>query len=67
MIGLRTSDGLDLDFIESKFSNLNLENFKKQIELKVKDGILVKNNNKIHTSREYKFLTDGLASDLFMT
>ena len=67
MIGLRTSDGLDLDFIESKFLNLNLENFKKQIELKVKDGLLVKNNNKIHTSREYKFLTDGLASDLFMT
>ena len=67
MIGLRTSDGIDLEFIKSEFSDLNLDNLSKQIELKIKEGILVKTNNKLHTSKEYKFLTDGVASDLFVT
>ena len=67
MIGLRTSDGIDLGLIESKFTNLDLQNLKKQIDLKITDGILVKNNNKLYPSREYKFLTDGIASDLFIT
>ena len=67
MIGLRTSHGIDLEFIKSKFSDLNLDNLSKQIELKIKEGILVKTNNKLHTSKEYKFLTDGIASDLFVT
>ena len=67
MIGLRTSDGIDLGLIESKFTNLDLQNLKKQIDLKITDGILVKNNNKLYPSRDYKFLTDGIASDLFIT
>ncbi len=67
MIGLRTSDGIDLEFIKSKFSDLNLDNLTKQIELKIKEGVLIKTNNKLHTSKEYKFLTDGVASDLFVT
>ena len=67
MIGLRTSDGIDLGLIESKFINLDLQNLKKQIDLKITDGILVKNNNKLYPSRDYKFLTDGIASDLFIT
>ena len=67
MIGLRTSKGLDLDLIESKFSNLNLEKLRQQIQLKITDGVLVKTDNKLHPSRDYKFLTDGLASDLFIT
>ena len=67
MIGLRTSKGLDLDLIESKFSNLNLEKLRQQIQLKILDGVLVKTDNKLHPSRDYKFLTDGIASDLFIT
>ena len=67
MIGLRTSDGLDLDLIKSKFSNLNLEKLIQQIQLKIMDGVLVKTDNKLHPSRDYKFLTDGIASDLFIT
>lgn len=67
MIGLRTSDGIDLDFIKSEFSDLNLDSLSKQIDLKIKEGVLIKTNNKLHTSKEYKFLTDGVASDLFVT
>ena len=67
MIGLRTAEGIDLELIKSKFSNLNLDNLSEQIELKIKKGILVKTKNKIHTSKEFKFLTDGVASDLFVT
>ena len=67
MIGLRTSDGIDLEFIKSKFSDLNLDNLTRQIELKINEGVLIKTNNKLHTSKEYKFLTDGVASDLFVT
>ena len=66
MIGLRTSGGLDLDLIQSKFSNQNLEKLRQQIQQKIMDGVLVKTNNKVHPSRDYKFLTDGLASDLFI-
>ena len=48
-------------------SNLNLEKLIQQIQLKIMDGVLVKTDNKLHPSRDYKFLTDGIASDLFIT
>jgi len=67
MIGLRTSDGIDLDFIKSRFNNINIESFLKQIKIKIKKGIIIKNQNKLHTSEDYKFMTDGIASDLFIT
>ena len=67
MIGLRTFEGLDLDLIEYKFSNLNLKKLRQQIELKIDNGALVKTENRLHPSRDYKFLTDGIASDLFIT
>ena len=45
----------------------DLEKLRQQIQLKILDGVLVKTDNKLHPSRDYKFLTDGLASDLFIT
>ena len=48
-------------------TDLNLEKLIQQIELKIMDGVLVKTDNKLHPSRDYKFLTDGIASDLFIT
>ena len=67
MIGLRTSDGVDLESIKFKFSNLNLDNLIKQIDHKVRVGALIKTNNILYPSKDYKFLTDGLASDLFLS
>jgi len=67
MIGLRTSDGVDLESIKFKFSNLNLDSLIKQIDHKVRVGALIKTNNILYPSKDYKFLTDGLASDLFLS
>ena len=44
-----------------KFNIVNI------VKLKIIDGVLVKTDNKLHPSRDYKYLTDGLASDLFIT
>jgi len=39
----------------------------KQIDHKVRVGALIKTNNILYPSKDYKFLTDGLASDLFLS
>ena len=67
MIGLRTSDGIDLDILKTRFSNLNLDNLYKEIDFKINQGVIIKNQNKLYTSKEYKFMTDGIAADLFVT
>jgi len=67
MIGLRRSTGINIDDLKLKFDQKFIDHFLKEISLKINDGILVKKENKIYTSDEYKFMTDGIASDLFIT
>ncbi len=67
MIGLRRSTGINIDDLKLKFDQKFIDHFLKEISLKIDDGILIKKENKIHTSDEYKFMTDGIASDLFIT
>ena len=67
MIGLRRSTGINIDDLKLKFDQKFIDHFLKGISLKIDDGILIKKENKIYTSDEYKFMTDGIASDLFIT
>lgn len=67
MIGLRRSTGINIDDLKLKFDQKFIDHFLNEISLKINDGILIKKENKIYTSDEYKFMTDGIASDLFIT
>ena len=66
MVGLRTNEGFDLNKIKSMVSKKNINFLNKQVEFKISNGILIKKNNKIHVAENYKFITDGVSSDLFL-
>ena len=66
MVGLRTKEGFDLNKIKSMVSEKNINFLNKQVEFKISNGILIKKNNKIHVAENYKFITDGVSSDLFL-
>ncbi len=66
MIGLRTMWGVDLDKLNQKFSTEILEKFNKAIQTKMKEGILIIENNYLKIPEKHWFLADGIASDLFL-
>ena len=66
MTGLRTVWGVSLDRIGKEFSTQYLHYLLQGSERFVKDGLLSVENNILRTTREGKFLADGIASDLFM-
>ena len=65
MIGLRTSDGVDLSKLRSEFSSEILEQFEEDSRQKIKDGILQVEQNHLIIPEKYWFKADGIASDLF--
>ena len=67
MIGLRRSTGINIDKLKDMFHERYINHFLKEISPKIKKGILVKRLNTLHASDDYKFMTDGIASDLFIT
>ena len=66
MTGLRTIWGVSLDRIATEFGNEYLYYLQKQAQKFIKEELLSIENNIIKTSKKGKFLTDGIASDLFM-
>ena len=66
MIGLRTSSGVSLSFIRenigNKFADYLEENSKKQI---LSNKLFWEGDN-LHVTKKSKFLSDGIASDLFI-
>ena len=66
MTGLRTIWGVSLDRIEQEFGNDYLEYLKKQSRKFINDDLLFIDNNILKPTPKGKFLTDGIASDLFM-
>jgi len=66
MTGLRTIWGVDLDRIEKEFGESYLDYLIKQSEKFVKDELLSIENNILKPTSKGKFLTDGIASDLFI-
>ena len=65
MTGLRTIWGVSLDRIEKEFGNEYLNYLHKQVQKFMNDELLFVENNILKTTQKGKFLTDGIASDLF--
>ncbi|NDP28032.1 MAG: radical SAM family heme chaperone HemW [Flavobacterium sp.] len=66
MTGLRTIWGVSLDKILDEFGNEYLDYLQKQSQKFLNDGLLFVENSILKPTRKGKFLTDGIASDLFM-
>lgn len=66
MTGLRTIWGVDLDRIESAFGENYLKYLYQQSSKFLDQGLLVVDDGKLLTTKNAKFLADGIASDLFM-
>jgi len=65
MTGLRTIWGVSLDRIEKEFGFEYLSYLKKQSQKFLNDDLLSIENNILKPTLKGKFLTDGIASDLF--
>ncbi|HEU0126620.1 radical SAM family heme chaperone HemW [Flavobacterium sp.] len=65
MTGLRTIWGVSLDRIENEFGLEYLDYLQKQSEKFLNDDLLSIENNILKPTPKGKFLTDGIASDLF--
>jgi oxygen-independent coproporphyrinogen-3 oxidase len=65
MTGLRTIWGVSLDRIEQEFGNEYLDYLIKQAQKFINDELLYIENTILKPTPEGKFLTDGIASDLF--
>ena len=66
MTGLRTIWGVSLDRIEQEFGKDYLDYLQKQAQKFINDGLLFVENSILKPTPKGKFLTDGIASDLFM-
>ncbi|MFW0738305.1 radical SAM family heme chaperone HemW [Flavobacterium sp. T12S277] len=65
MTGLRTIWGVSLDRIEAEFGSDYLDYLQKQSQKFLNDDLLFIENNILRPTAKGKFLTDGIASDLF--
>ncbi|WP_395052192.1 radical SAM family heme chaperone HemW [Flavobacterium sp.] len=66
MTGLRTIWGISLDRIEIEFGKSYLDYLNQQAEKYIEDHLLFVDENILRTTKKGKFLSDGIASDLFM-
>ena len=66
MTGLRTIWGVSLERIEQEFGKTYLDYLKKQAAKFIEDHLLFVDNNILRTTQKGKFLSDGIASDLFL-
>lgn len=66
MTGLRTIWGVSLERIEQEFGKTYLEYLNKQAVKFIEDHLLFVDENILRTTKKGKFLSDGIASDLFL-
>jgi len=65
MMGLRTIWGVSLDKVEEEFGKEYLDYLNKQARKFIDDKLLSIEDNILKATKKGKFLTDGIASDLF--
>ena len=65
MTGLRTIWGVSLDRIQAEFGQMYLNFVHKQAQKFIDDKLLLVENGILKPTKKGKFLTDGIASDLF--
>ena len=66
MTGLRTIWGVSLDRIENEFGKTYLDYLNQQAAKYIEDHLLFVDENVLRTTKKGKFLSDGIASDLFL-
>jgi oxygen-independent coproporphyrinogen-3 oxidase len=66
MTGLRTIWGVSLDRIEAEFGQTYSDYLHKQAQKFIDDKLLFIENGLLKPTKKGKFLTDGIASDLFI-
>ncbi len=66
MTGLRTIWGVSLERIKREFGQSYLDYLKQQAQKFLDDELLFIENSILKTTKKGKFLTDGIASDLFI-
>ena len=66
MTGLRTIWGVSLKRIETEFGKSYLDYLNQQAAKYIEDHLLFVDENILRTTKSGKFLSDGIASDLFM-
>jgi len=66
MTGLRTIWGISLDRILIEFGETYLDYLNQQSEKYIEDHLLFVDDNVLRTTKKGKFLSDGIASDLFL-
>lgn len=66
MTGLRTIWGISLDRIASEFGATYLDYLNQQATRYIEDHLLFVDENILRTTKKGKFLSDGIASDLFL-
>jgi oxygen-independent coproporphyrinogen-3 oxidase len=66
MTGLRTIWGVSLDRIEAEFGQMYSDHLHKRTQKFIDDKLLFIENGLLKPTKKGKFLTDGIASDLFI-
>jgi oxygen-independent coproporphyrinogen-3 oxidase len=66
MTGLRTIWGISLDRIATEFGKTYLDYLNQQAAKYIEDHLLFIDDNILRTTKSGKFLSDGIASDLFL-
>ncbi|HBK82100.1 MAG TPA: coproporphyrinogen III oxidase [Flavobacterium sp.] len=66
MTGIRTIWGISLEKIENEFGATFLYYLQKQSDKFIKGGLLEIKNNSLKATKKGMFLSDGMASDLFL-
>lgn len=66
MTGLRTIWGVSLERIEQEFGKTYLDYLNQQAAKFIEDHLLFVDENILRTTKKGKFLSDGIASDLFL-
>ena len=65
MTRLRTKFGVSADDVQEKFGEKYSSHFLKESDKFLKDGLIEKKNDIFHITSKGKFLSDGIAADLF--
>ncbi|SMG06164.1 radical SAM family heme chaperone HemW [Arenibacter troitsensis] len=66
MTGLRTIWGISLERIKTEFGHKFYTYLTQQAQKKIEDGLLYIENDRLLVSKKGKFLSDGIAADLFL-
>lgn len=66
MTGLRTIWGVSLERIKTQFGQKFYDYLRQQAQKKIEDGLLFIEEDHILVSKKGKFLSDGIAADLFL-